>query len=77
MMENKPNPSSAFAMRSAVHRLVKGYRVQFELRDGALQCEWSPKVPTGKVAKELLPHYLAARDAWLRTLEIPILVIGL
>lgn len=77
MMENKSNRSSAFARRSAIHRLVKGYRVQFELIGSVIQCEWSPNVPTGNVAEELRPHYSAARDAWLRTLDIPILVVDL
>lgn len=57
--------------------LPGGFAVAFSLNAGRLECEWSPALPRGKRAKMLLPHYRAARDRFLASLDIPVAVVEL
>lgn len=61
--------------RSSVYRLRNGYKVQFHIDGGAIQCQWSPSLPPAKLVEKLLPAYLKARDSWLRTLGLRIVVV--
>jgi len=63
-----PDPLAQFVGLSK-HRLPWGYAVEFTFTAGALHCEWSPDVPKGRRARKLLPHYRAARDAFLASVS--------
>lgn len=59
------------------YRLPKGRSVEFVLDGGALSALWLPNVPKGPLARKLLPHYRAARNDFLASLEVPTLVLEL
>ena len=71
---------------SALHQNVRscgrynlgcGYAVEFTLHQGRLNCVWDPTLPDGKRARQLLPQYRNARDAFLASLGINIMVVEL
>ncbi|XAP76981.1 hypothetical protein ABC955_10295 [Citromicrobium bathyomarinum] len=65
---------SAFRYRKT-YRLKGRWSVEFVLGNGALDCRWSPRLPTGKLARSLLPRYREARDDFLRSLDFTTLVV--
>lgn len=57
--------------------LPKGRSVEFVLEGGALSAQWLPRVPSGTLARKLLPHYREARNDFLASIGVPMLVIEL
>ena len=57
--------------------LPRGLTVEFVLEDGALSAQWLPRIPSGTLARKLLPHYREARNDFLASLGVPTLVIEL
>ena len=66
--------NSPFAYRRT-YPLLKGWSVEFVLDGSDLRCEWSPRMPTGKLAPKILPHYRAARENFFTTIGVPALVV--
>ena len=66
--------TAPLAHRKAYH-LPRGYDVEFSFDGFRLDCQWSPAMPTGKLGRKLLPHYQAARNAFLAGLGIGVVVI--
>lgn len=52
-------------MKSRPYQMPGGFTVTFEFDGRVFQAEWAPRVPKGRKAKRLIPHYRAARDEWL------------
>jgi hypothetical protein len=61
-------PNAAQVADASQHTLPWDYAVAFSLAADGLHCEWSPDVPKGRRARRLLPHYRAARDAFLASI---------
>ena len=55
--------------------LPRGYEVEFTLDGGRLDARWSPDVPKGQRARKLLPAYRLARDTFLASLGVNMLVV--
>jgi hypothetical protein len=55
-------------MVSDWHRLGAGLSVRFALQAGALEVEWSPRLPTQREAKRLMDAYRLARHQFLAEL---------
>lgn len=55
--------------------LPHGFKVEFILDGSRFDAKWSPASPTGKRAKQLLPHYRRERNAFLQSLGMGVLVI--
>lgn len=53
---------------SEIHQVGRGYSVRFTFDGQALDVEWLPRMPIGKLGRKLLPDYRAARNHFLRTL---------
>lgn len=62
---------------SRVYELQRGFAVRFTLNDGALEVEWLPTLPQAKIGRKLLPRYRSARNHFLESLGIPMLVVEL
>jgi hypothetical protein len=58
-----------------VYQLPIGFAVTFRLSPCGIECEWSPHVPTERAARRLLPYYRRARDHFLSSLGLQVLVI--
>ena len=69
-------PASAFAYRRA-YPLPAGFTVEFALSGARLIAEWSPGLPKRAVRGKLLRSYRAARNNFLASLGVPMLVIDL
>ena len=65
---------ASFAYRRA-YLLPAGYSVEFALDGPSLKAEWLPDFPRGKIARKLLPHYQHARNNFLASLGVNVLVI--
>ena len=65
---------ASFAYRRA-YLLPAGYSVEFALDGPSLTAEWSPRVPKRAVRGKLLPHYQHARNNFLASLGVNVLVI--
>lgn len=57
--------------------LGRGYSVQFSLDGGTLSVGWLPDIPPNKVGRKLLPKYRVARNTFLASLGVPMLVVEL
>ena len=57
--------------------LPRGRSVEFVLENGALSALWLPDFPHGKLARKILPHYQAARNDFLASLGVSMLVVDL
>ena len=57
------------------YQLKGRWSVEFILNEGSLDCNWSPRLPTGKLGRSLLPRDRDARDDFLRSLDITTLVV--
>lgn len=57
-------------MRSEAMPVGDGYTVNFVLKAGRLDCEWSPRTPKGRKARRVLPAYRLAREEFVRRLSI-------
>lgn len=55
--------------------LPHGFKVEFVLDGSNFVARWSPALPKGKRARQLLPHYRRERNAFLQSLDMGILVI--
>ena len=64
-MTDAPPPETGPFADTSQHQLPLGYSVTFSLAADGLHCAWSPDVLKGRRARRLLPHYRAARDAFL------------
>lgn len=60
---------------SKTHQLDRRFSVEFALNNGHLEARWSPHVPKGRKARNLIPSYRKARDEFLASLDVPALVI--
>lgn len=56
-------------------KLPHGFKVEFILDGSRFDAKWSPTMPMGKRAQQILPHYRRERDAFLASLDLGILVI--
>lgn len=56
-------------------KLPHGFKVEFILDGSRFDAKWSPAMPKGRRAKQILPHYRQERNAFLRSLGLSILVI--
>lgn len=54
-----------------------GYSVEFILDRGKLEARWSPRVPSHKCGRKLLHSYRDAREHFIRSLGLPVMVIEL
>ena len=59
------------------YQLGRGYSVEFVLVGLQLTVDWSPKLPHYKIGRKLLPAYRAARNDFLNSLGVPMLVVDL
>ena len=64
----------AYAYRRT-YPLPRGRSVEFVLEGGALSAQWLPNVPNRQLARKLLPHYQRARNDFLASLGVGVLVI--
>ena len=55
--------------------LPHGFSVEFILDGSNFDAKWSPAMPKGKRAKQVLPHYRRERNAFLASLGMGVLVI--
>ena len=55
--------------------LPHGYKVEFILNGSNFDARWSPVMPKGKRARQLMPHYRRERNAFLASLGMGVLVI--
>ena len=62
------NAPASFAYRQN-YALPHGFSVEFTLDGLRLECAWSPGIPKGKRARQLLPNYRQARDSFLASLS--------
>lgn len=60
---------------SKSYDLQDGYSVEFKLDGLSLDCAWSPEPPRGRKAKRLLPSYRRARNDFLGSLGLPLMVV--
>lgn len=67
---------SGFAY-SRSYDLPDGFTVEFTLDGLQLDCAWSPSPPKGRRAKRIRPHYRKARNDFIKSLDIPALVVEL
>jgi len=58
-------------------RLGRGYSVEFAITGGQLSVRWLPDLPPNAVGRHLLPAYREARNEFLASLGIPMLVVEL
>ena len=58
-----------------VYQLPAAYAVTFRIGARGLETEWRPHAPTGETACRLLPAYRIARDHFLGSLGLDVLVI--
>jgi hypothetical protein len=65
---------SAFAY-SQRYDLPHGYTIEFTLDGLRLECSWSPRMPTGKLARKIHPAYRTARDRFVASLGVPAVVV--
>lgn len=56
-------------------QLPHGFKVEFILDGSRFDAKWSPTMPKGKRAKQILPHYRRERNAFLGSLGLGIMVI--
>lgn len=57
--------------------LPHGFKAEFILRGSQFDVKWSPAMPKGKQAKQILPHYRRERDAFLASLGMGVMVVEL
>ena len=55
-------------MASDMHRVGGGFAVRFTLTADRIDVEWSPRLPTKREMRRVLPRYRAARDAFVAAL---------
>lgn len=55
-------------LTSDLHRVGLGYSIQFTMRAGHLQCEWTPRMPRAKDQQRVNVKYEAARDLFIAEL---------
>jgi hypothetical protein len=55
----------------------RGYSVEFVLDGLSLTAEWLPKLPHYKIGRKLLPAYREARNDFLGSLGVSMLVVDL
>ena len=60
---------------SRTYPLPNGRTVEFVLDGEALSALWTSEVPKGPLARKLLPHYQQARNDFLASLGVGVLVI--
>ena len=60
---------------SKTHKLDRRFSVEFALDNGQLEARWSPHVPKGRKARNLIPAYRDARNSFLASLDVPVLVV--
>ena len=70
------NAPPSFAYRR-VYTLGRGYSVEFSLDGPSLNVDWRPRLPHRKIGRKLLPAYRRARNDFLASLGIPMLVVDL
>ena len=56
---------NAFPITSEPFDLGRGFKVEFSFDGGQMSCSWSPRLPVGKRARQLLPAYFEARHVFL------------
>lgn len=56
-------------------QLPLGFKVEFILDGSHFDAKWSPTMPKGKQAKQILPHYRHERNAFLGSLGLGVLVL--
>ena len=57
--------------------LDRRFAVEFALSGEAFEARWSPFAPNGRKAKTLLPAYRRARNDFLASLDLNVMVIEL
>ena len=67
-------PAPDYAYRRA-YPLPAGFTVEFALSGARLTAEWSPRVPKRAARGKLLRAYRAARNDFLASLGVGVLVI--
>ncbi|MDE2563354.1 MAG: hypothetical protein KGL48_14015 [Sphingomonadales bacterium] len=67
---------ASFAYRRS-YNLGGGYSAEFVLNGASLSVRWSPDLPRGKTAKRLRASYRAARDRFLASTGIRMMVVEL
>ncbi len=58
-------------------KLSSGYTVDFILDSAGLSVEWSPRQPNRKATQRIMAEYVAARNDFLRSLNMNVAVSGL
>lgn len=72
--EQCQGPLPDFAYRRT-HRLDRRFTVEFCLNGVQLEVLWAPHVPNGRKLRSLLPAYRNARNHFLASLGVNVLVI--
>ena len=54
-----------------------GYKVEFILKNGSMNCVWDPQLPPREIGKMLIPAYQRERDAFFESLGFNVLVVDL
>jgi hypothetical protein len=62
---------------SRAYPVGHGFTAEFALDNGRLEVRWSPRIPHGKRARQILSQYQAARNEFLASLGVPMLVVDL
>lgn len=62
---------------SKTHQLDRRFSVEFALNNGHFEARWSPHVPKGRKARNLFPSYRKARDEFIASLDINVMVVEL
>ncbi|NML94733.1 hypothetical protein [Novosphingobium olei] len=65
-----------FAYRRT-YRLPRGYQVEFVWHAGTFSAQWDPALPLRRLGLKLFPHYQRARDDFIASLDLPIVVVDL
>ena len=57
--------------------LDRRFKVEFAFNGNCMEALWSPHLPKGRKAKSLVNAYRAARDDFLASLDVNVMVIEL
>lgn len=57
------------------YRLDDRFTVEISIDAGRIECAWSPHVPKGRKARNLLPAYRRARNEFISSLGVRAMVV--
>lgn len=57
--------------------LDRRFKVEFAFAQERFEARWSPHVPKGRKARSLIPAYRRARNEFIASLDVSVLVVEL